>query len=433
MLPRLFVLLAFLLFDFTLSYSQKSDRPAVLWCDPISNIKKISSRGGIINIITRVQSAGIEAIALGVKCLSGEVLYESKIAPRLLDWEDYRLPLNLDPVKIFQEECRKRKIQFYPVFTIFSEGHMLQRRGPVYNDKPEWQTYVYVVDENEPKVMPITDWAFGTAAFVNPLLQEVQDYEIRVVTEFLKKYKVDNIIFDRIRFNSIESDFSDYTKGVFLQSIGQGSNFQWWPKDVYEWQYQNDEWQIVPGNFFQRWIEFRSRSIKTFLTRLVQKVREVNRNIEIGNLVGAWYPTYYEYGVNWASPNYAFDADWSTPKYHNTSIVNLVDYLIAACYFPRLDMDQAEKVGAEWWMSIEGATKLAMEAVDSYRPVYASVWAEQFRSNRDEFKLALTMAMEQTNGLYIYDLSTIEKYNLWSTIRAVLKNAEVGARPKVAR
>ncbi|MFQ5824082.1 MAG: alpha amylase family protein [bacterium] len=386
------------------------------------NIKQISSRNGIIDILNKAQNAGIVAIALGIKTLSGEVIYDSKIAPRLLDWEDFRVPLTFEPVDVFLEEGNKRGLEIYAIFTLFSEGHMLQRRGPIYKDHPDWQTHVYVIDENNPTIMPITDWAYGTAAFVNPLLQEVQNYEISVVEEFLKKYRVDGLIFDRVRFNGIESDFSDFTKQRFEAYLGQGRKIQWWPNEIYELQLQNDEWKVVPGQFFQDWIEFRSKSIFTFYNRLVKMVKEVDPTVPIGSFVGSWYPTYYEYGVNWGSQIYNPEYDWASRNYYKTAIAYLLNYLIVGCYFPRVTIKEADEVGAEWWMSIEGGALISMEVVKNVCPVYASVWVEQFKTKRDEFKRALETAVKFTNGLYIYDLSQIEKYEYWEEIKAVISS-----------
>jgi len=427
------ILIVLFTYSFTLTnlgYSQKKEKVVVLWCDPLLNISQISSRAGIIDILEKAQQAGVQGIALGVKTLSGEVIYESKVAPRLLDWEDFRVPLTFDPIRVFLEEGGKRRLEIYAVFTIFSHGHMTLRRGPIYNNHPEWQTQVYVVEYDDPRIIAITDWAYGTAAFANPLLEQVQAYEISVVGELIKKYdNLDGIIFDRVRFNSIESDFSDFTKQRFEAFLGQGQNITWWPRDIYSLQLQDNEWEIVPGELFSDWITFRAQAIHDFVERLVNKVHEVNRFISIGNFVGSWYPTYYEYGVNWASPSYSNDEFWASKDYFKTSITNLLDYLISGCYFPRITMDEAEGEGAEWWMSIEGGSLISMEVVNNDCPVYASVWVEQYKSDSEKFKKALKTAIELTDGLYIYDLSQIEKYKYWDEVETVIKNSPKSSLP----
>ncbi|MFQ5864183.1 MAG: alpha amylase family protein [bacterium] len=418
------ILLTFSLAFAKIIYPQAGEKVAVLWCDPLLNIKALSTRNSIIEVLNNAQNAGFAAIALGVKSLSGEVIYDSKLAPRLMEWEGHSIPITFEPVDIFLQEAKRRDFNIYAVFTVFSEGHMEMRRGPIYDKHPEWQTQVYVVDENDPKIIPITEWAYGTAAFVNPIFSEVQNYEIAVVEEFLKKYRVDGIIFDRVRFNGIESDFSDFTKQRFQAYVGHDREIQWWPLDIYELQFQNDEWELVPGEFFQDWIEFRSKSIYAFYDRLVKKVRDLDPTLPIGSFVGSWYPTYYEYGLNWASQSYIPEYDWAGRDYNKTAVADMLDHLTVGCYFPRITIEEAEEVGAEWWMSIEGAALISMEAVKNVCPVYAAVWAEQFKNQTDNFKLALETALELTNGLYIYDLSQIEKYQYWDEIASVLKRVE---------
>ena len=44
---------------------------------------------------------------------------------------------------------------------------------------------------------------------------------------------------------------------------------------------------------------------------------------------GAWYPTYFEVGVNWASRNYDVSKDfsWATPDYKNYGFAELTGFL----------------------------------------------------------------------------------------------------------
>jgi len=417
------------------SYSQEGDKRAVLWCDPLLNIKQISNRNGIINIINKAGDAGFKAIALGVKTITGEVIYRSKRAPRLFDWQDSQLPLDFDPVQVFLNEARLRNIEVYAVFSIFSEGHLIERKGPIYSDHSAWQTTVYVIEDEESTLMPVTEWGYGTAAFANPLLREVQDYEIAIINEFIQKYNVDGLIFDKGRFSGIEADFSDYSKSEFEKFLGGGQKVSWWPEEVYELKLVNDELEIVPGPLFQEWLEFRSRSIQSFFKRLIDSVRSVDTAIPVANFVGAWYPTYYEYGVNWAGQANRPEEDWASRDYHRTAVAEMFDYLIVACFFPRTTMEEAENVGADWWMSVEGSSIIAQEVVGQASPVHASLMVEQFKDNADNFKKALRTALKLTEGLYVYDFSQIEKYKYWDELKEVLLDEPKPAaeKPVLAR
>ncbi|MCH8981339.1 hypothetical protein IH922_04900 [candidate division KSB1 bacterium] len=141
----------------------------------------------------------------------------------------------------------------------------------------------------------------------------------------------------------------------------------------------------------------------------------------MANFVGAWYPTYYEYGVNWASETNVPEEDWASSDYSKTALAEIFDYLVVGCFFPRITMEEAENVDAEWWMSVEGSSIIAREVVGEASPIHASLLVEQFKSNADTFKKALRTAINLNDGLYVYDFSQIEKYKYWDELGDILK------------
>ena len=406
------------------SYGQSS-KPSVLWCDPLLNIRTLTTRGGILNIVNKAKSNGFQGVAIGVKAITGEVLYQSDVAPRLLEWNNYRVPLDFDLVRVFVEEARRRGLQVYAFFPVFAEGHMLERSGTVYVEHPDWQSDVYVVENDEPAIIPITQWAYGPVAFANPLLPAVQSYEIAMIIEFLTKYSVDGLILDQLRFSGIEADFSDEARRQFETYRG-GKKVDWCPDDVLQWQLVDDAWQPVPGKLFVDWVEFRASAVKNFVDRVLAEVKKADPVMPVGDFVGAWYPTYYEYGVNWASGSNIPEESWASRNYFRTAFAQELSYSVVGCFFPRVTMDEAEKVGADWWMSVEGSAIVAMDVVGKATPVYGSLLAEQFRENGEVFKKSLKMALNLTDGLYVTDFSQVERYRFWDEIREVLRG---GTKP----
>ena len=53
------------------------------------------------------------------------------------------------------------------------------------------------------------------------------------------------------------------------------------------------------------------------MTEAHRQLKEINPRLLIGDYTGAWYPTYYYVGVNWASEQFdpARYFDWATPEY----------------------------------------------------------------------------------------------------------------------
>ena len=83
-------------------------------------------------------------------------------------------------------------------------------------------------------------------------------------------------------------------------------------------------------------------------------------------------------------------------------------------------MEEAENVGADWWMSVEGSSIIAREVVEQASPIHASLMVEQFKDNAGTFRKALSTALKLTDGLYVYDFSQIEKYKYWDELKEVL-------------
>lgn len=401
---------------------QSTRKTNILWVDPLKNIRDITNRSKILGIMNLASSSGFQGVALGIKTTSGQVLFESEIAPHLLEWDGVRVPQDFDIIREFSKQAAQKDLIFYAVYPVFAGGNMIERKGLLYDEHTDWQSYVYVVENEEPEIIPITQWAFGSIAYANPLNTAVQNYEISVINEFLEEYTVGGFIFDKLRFYGIEADFSDETKNAFDGFLG--NKLEWWPQDVFEWQLQNERWEIVPGQRFRDWVNFRAITSKNFATRLVQTVKRKNPSLQVGNFVGNWYPTYYEYGINWASESHHPDENWAPADYNNTAIAETFDYMVTGSFYPRITMQDAEAEGAEWWMSIEGSVQLAKEVIDGATPIYGALLVEQFKDDREKFKLALKTTLEKTDGLFITDLSHIQKHNYWGAIAAVFLGKE---------
>jgi len=406
-------------------FGQSIEKTSCLWIDPLKNISNITTRRGVIEILDKASKAGFQAVAIGIKANNGHVLYESKIAPRLLEWKGKRLPLDFDIIGTFLTEGRSRDLQVYALFPVFAEGEMFERSGLLYQEHPDWQSNVYVVENETPQVIPITQWGYGSVAFANPHNPNVLNYEISVLQEFLDEYteySIDGILLDKLRFSGIEADFSSDSRTGFENYLNNNS-LNWWPEDIFAWQTVDDVWEPVPGELFNVWLEYRANCIKTAISRIVLGIRDKDAAVPIGNFVGAWYPTYYEYGVNWASETAKYEEDWATSSYPSTSITEKVDYSVIGCFFPRPTIEETEKINAEWWMSVEGSATLAMEKVDDLTPVYGAILAGQFKGAEVNFQKSLQMARDITNGLYVTDVSHLNQYKLWDAMESVLKSA----------
>ena len=95
---------------------------------------------------------------------------------------------------------------------VFAGGHNYFDRGIIYGDHADWQSQVYT----EGKIVPISEIKSNYNGMLNPANPEVQEYELAILKEFAGKYPdVDGIVFDRVRFDNITSDFSPLSKELF--------------------------------------------------------------------------------------------------------------------------------------------------------------------------------------------------------------------------
>lgn len=142
--------------------------------------------------------AGINTLIMLVKDTSGHVYYNSEIGVKDLayDWDFFGL---------FLAEARKRKMEVHPWFCVFPETGLL---GQV-REHPEW----LIVGPGREMVRT-----------VNPALPQVRAYEISLMTELVRKYGVNWIHLDYIRFpcEPTEPYFSHdaQTRQLFKEETG---------------------------------------------------------------------------------------------------------------------------------------------------------------------------------------------------------------------
>lgn len=110
----------------------------------ITLIDYTTTRAGVEDIVRHCKAAHINTIVVDIKPLSGEVLYNSKIAPRMRLWKGRRLP-DFDVLAAFVAAGHREGLKIDACINTLSEGHKLFGVGPAYQH-PEWQSVVYTVD-----------------------------------------------------------------------------------------------------------------------------------------------------------------------------------------------------------------------------------------------------------------------------------------------
>ncbi len=193
--------------------------------------------------------AGINTLIVLVKSTSGLVYYRSAIAPvdSAFKWDFFG---------VFLQEARSRKMTVHPWFCVFTEG---ARAGEV-NAHPEW---LIRSTNQEP------------TGVVNPAFRDVRQYEISLMTELVRRYPVEWIHLDYVRFpcdpTEVFFSFDEQTRKLFEGYAGED------PLGIKHKNSGNVTWN--------EWIEWNAEHVTRFVRELKQALRVAKHPVKISAAV----------------------------------------------------------------------------------------------------------------------------------------------------
>lgn len=483
----------------------------IMWMDATANLDNLDSQAKVADVMEKCRRANINTVVVDVKPLIGEVMYPSKIAPRLTTYRGKQYDPNFDLLRTALGEGHKRGLKVYASINTFSEGHKLVGRGPAY-DHPEWQAISYVADrtivtdESSRSVWPIlgdpppTDgisvyaptagpaktarpeevysiiadnvvqatvggsavaestvpippngfvlagngaagqWMADylrpgvtvrwdvqnrlvpiaqapterVSVFVNPLQPEARARELAIIHEISAGYDIDGMVFDRMRYSSLTTDFSDLSRRTFEQWAGV--KIQNWPADIY--QYPADPTQeIIRGPYFEKWLEWRSHVIHKFTEEATHTVRAARPTAKCAVYVGSWYPVYYGVGANWASDEYNAQYDWMTGSYYKTGYAPLLDWICTGTYYAEPFRATARAAGKDPDATVEAGAQLSNIVVSDAAFVYGSLNLPDYQGRPGPFLQAIQASLQETQGVMFFDLVYVMQYSLWGVLQ----------------
>ncbi|MHB9035067.1 MAG: alpha amylase family protein [Armatimonadota bacterium] len=124
---------------------EKGLQGRVIWFDAEANMQELSTREGVAETVRKCRSANINTIIVDVKPLAGLVLYNSKIAPKLVSLDGKAYPRGYDLLKVVVEEGHKAGIAVHAAINVFSEGSQTMSGGPAFRH-PDWQCVQFEMD-----------------------------------------------------------------------------------------------------------------------------------------------------------------------------------------------------------------------------------------------------------------------------------------------
>ncbi len=411
-----------------------------MWFDCEANYRTLSEPDSIRFYLQKCKDLGFGNVVVDVKSIMGEVLYDSEIAPYMGDWEGVERSRDYDMMGYFIEYGHEMGLKVFGSLNVFAGGHNYFDRGIIYGDKADWQSICYV----DGKLVPISSIKTNYNGMLNPAIPEVQQYQIDILKEYVTKYpEVDGLIFDRVRYDEITSDFSELSKKQFEEYAGVTvENF---PEDLLSWYDNNGKLRQrwAPGKHFKKWLEYRAMVIHDFVEKAHKELKAINPDLIIGDYTGAWYPTYFHVGVNWASKDYDPSqvpeyAHWASEDYHKTGYAEMLDVYMTGLYYTLITKDDVDKatgvVGQRseagmdnsltYCYSVEGGAEIAKEITRGVVPVIGSIYVEQYLGDFTPFGPAVTQALKSTDGVMIFDIVHLNKHKLWDELEAAMKAYE---------
>ena len=242
--------------------------------------------------------------------------------------------------------------------------------------------------------------------------------------------KLDGIILDRVRFDGLEADFSDASRKMFEEYIGE--EVTRFPDDIFS--YENKEEATKKfGPHYKKWLEWRAKIIHDFIYEARDQLKEINPKLSFGDYTGSWYPLYFDVGVNFASKEFdpSIDFDWATPEYKNFGYVEALDLFTTGNYYYEVTKEEVHnlpedvdkktesgiRVARETWYTVEGSAELVNEVTMGKVPVYAGLYVEQYKDDPEQFVKALKMCREKSDGSMVFDIVHIINYGWWDELK----------------
>lgn len=410
----------------------KVEKPRFIWVDAAANFPDFAnSKENIKRDLTKAKEAGFTDIVVDVRPTVGDALFKTNVVDQvqsLSAWVggkqvEIKRTETWDYLQAFIEIGHSLDLKIYAAMNTFVGGSDTNVRGKVgllYRDvtKKDWATSVLTTTGQIENVLDQTDEK-GTK-FFNPVNEDVQEFLCQLVEDLAAYENLDGIFLDRGRFENLSSDFSNYTRNKFENFLGQKVDV--FPHEV-----------MLPGTkagslpadqpkHFKKWLEFRAKTIHDFMNKAQKRAKAKNPKINFGVYVGAWYASYYDVGVNWASKK--FDTaktypSWASKDYAKYGYADAMDIMLLGAY-----ADPKRITGTADW-TVEGFCLNAMKRIQGDALVVGGPdvgngnWAtDPIESVNVAIQNSVGPAIHACDGYFLFDMIHLKKKDQWQYVQA---------------
>ena len=405
--------------------------PMYIWVDAAANFPDFAnSKDNIRRDLTLAKETGFTDVVVDVRPTNGDVLFKTDHCQQVAwlgawvtnqGYKKIERTADFDYLGAFIEIGHELGLRIHAGFNTMVGGNKsnLGSQGVLVRDssKKEWATTL-----NTKSGLKNTLDTDETTFFFNPFHPDVQNYLIDLLKDLAAYKDLDGIILDRGRYDSMMSDFSDITKKAFEEYVGETVTL---PNDVMPAGHTGTITTDMPyeHKHLKKWLEFRAKTIHDFMTKAKEAVRAANPTVKFGVYVGGWYSTYYDVGVNWASPNFNTSASftWATPEYKNFGYADVMDHMLIGAY-----ASPGSVYGSSEW-TMQGFCSLAMKYTAGSCPLVCGGpdvgnWDSSDKYTDEQEYEAITNSVkacyDACNGYFLFDMIHLKKANTWSYAKA---------------
>lgn len=391
------------------------DNRVFLWVDASANYVPLSSQVEILRYVQKAKEIGVTDLVVDIKGTSGEVLYNSTIAPMLLSWKGATRTRDFDYLGIFIQEAHDKGLKVFVAMNQFAGGNRSTRTGTIFQDteKYTWQSYTYC---NDGVIRPTAETSESTEIMLNPSLKVVRDYQLSIIQEVITKYPtLDGVTLDRGRFDGgMKGDYSNESRKQFETFLGR--TVVTFPQDILTW---NPDGSYQPGILFAKWAEWRCSVIYNYINDVKTLVKQHDQKMEFADYCGAWYSSYFEVGVNWASNRYSpYDVSgyrtWATTSYFKYGFAQLLDVLLTGNY--SYDVTLQESAGWSVESMANNVNIVTMKDTKVHAGIYLNDYVKNGVMDGAQVEKAIEMCFRKSEGVMLFDVIYFDLYNCWESV-----------------
>lgn len=388
----------------------KTPRARYIWIDLSANFRTFAnSKENIAADLAKVADAGFSDIVVDVRGTNGDVIFKTSAegveqVVSINRWDGVVTRTETwDYLQAFIDEGHKLGLNVHAAINTMigaSNGQGMLLRDA---DKREWATTMNTANG----LVNVLDLQSVGEKFFNPGHPKVQEFLCQLLSD-LAKYDIDGIILDRGRYTDLLSDFSELSQTQFKEYVGVENIV--FPDEVLPAGAKDIK---NVRKYTKQWLEYRASVIHDFMGKARDAVKASNPKVKFGVYVGAWYGSYYEVGVNWASSKFnpfVSGYTWATKDYYKTGYAEYMDHMLLGAYANPLSV-----YGRNEW-TIQGFCEKGLEKLCGDVPIVAGGpdvgnWSlNEIPDDQKEFvelnavKNSVDAAVKGGTGYFLFDL-----------------------------